>query len=547
MYAGPQPSDRRELVTEMKNSTIPIIVGVTGHRDIRDEDRDILLEAVRGELEKLAAACPNSELVMLSSLADGADSLCAEAALSLSVPLIAALPMERDEYEKDFSGEALSRFRALCGAAGDLFAVPAAEPVPEKPDRDFLYRQAGIYVAEHAHVLIALWDGKEGASGCGTAETVQFALERAYLPADGAPPAYGGAVIHIETPRAGGAAEAELKAGNTSFLGDRERFDAVLARTDEFNRLSAAEAQANDPLLPAGHEADACLDRLEAAYSAADTLSLRFSKRYRLLLALLALFGTAITVAFLLYDEAELHWMIILCGVVLAAAFIAQRYGNRLACHRRYIEYRTLAETLRVQAFLRYAGSGVGVLRVTPLSTQAETPWVVPAVNACAIAAAPHAAHPIRACWVDLQRDYHAQALKKSSRSFNLSERTVGAALIVSIAVYLLALVYELVFGGLLPTPLRIENAEPMRTVIKLILGSISAATLFVSNYFGRLSLSRSVADHAKMERFYSSIGSHIDRLGQTETVLCRLAREELIENSNWCACQRDNGLHFSL
>ena len=60
--------------------TIPIVVGVTGHRAIREQDCPAIREAVRTELEKLRTLCPNSPLVMLSSLAEGADLLCADAA-----------------------------------------------------------------------------------------------------------------------------------------------------------------------------------------------------------------------------------------------------------------------------------------------------------------------------------------------------------------------------------------------------------------------------------------------------------------------------------
>ena len=74
--------------------TIPVIVGVSGHRQLREEDRSVLFAAVCRELASLKAACPHSRILMLNSLAEGADQLCAEAAASLSIPLIAALPME---------------------------------------------------------------------------------------------------------------------------------------------------------------------------------------------------------------------------------------------------------------------------------------------------------------------------------------------------------------------------------------------------------------------------------------------------------------------
>ena len=92
-----------------------------------------------------------------------------------------------------------------------------------------------------------------------------------------------------------------------------------------------------------------------------------------------------------------------------------------------------------------------------------------------------------------------------------------------------------------------ISDAERYRTIAKLLLGGISAATLFISNYYGRLSLSRVAADHRKMERFYAVILDRIDRYGETEELLALLAREELIENGNWFSYQQDNAADFSL
>ena len=50
-------------------NSIPIVVGVTGHRNIRSGDRDALYRAVLSELSALKARCPHSEIVMLNSLA----------------------------------------------------------------------------------------------------------------------------------------------------------------------------------------------------------------------------------------------------------------------------------------------------------------------------------------------------------------------------------------------------------------------------------------------------------------------------------------------
>ncbi len=527
------------------NDTIPLVIGVTGHRDIRIEDRAAVYASVHEALKQLQTRCPHTPMVMLNSLAEGADLLCAEAAKALSIPLIAALPMERSEYEKDFSDEALKAFQSACDGAAERLVVPAIEQPNGLDARDFAYRQAGIYVATHAHILLALWDGKEGTSGCGTAETVGFMTEDTYRSSGELFLRKPGCVMHVFTPR--GEEEASQPAGMVRLIGDRETFETILKRTDEFNRFAAGSALQPEKLLPPDCEADAFLNRLESLYGTADALSLRFGRRYRRILAVLAIISTIITAAFLLYDEAELHWMILVCGGMLLIAFLLQKRETRSACHRRYLEYRTLAESLRVQIFLHIAGSSVSVSQILPWSERVETAWIAAALDALMIGKSPHKPLPVRDCWVRAQQHYHSGAGKKATRSAIGSDRIVSAATRISIALYLLVLVFELIWGGLLPLSGNFEKAELVRTLAKLLLGSISAATLFIANYYGKLSLSRAVSDHEKMEQLYELVCKKMDRDGQTEELLTLLAREELIENANWCAYQRDNGIDFSL
>ncbi len=529
----------------MQTERIPLAVGVTGHRAIRSEDLPALAAGVKRELEQLQKRYPHSPLVMLNSLAAGADQLCARVALEMGIPLIAVLPMEQAEYEKDFEGPTLESFLSLCEQAEQRFVAPWAEAAPQDPDRSFCYRQAGIYVATHCHVLLALWDGGPGTNaGCGTAEAVGFALHRSFHPALGAPLFSATAVIHLFTPRHEGS---DMVPGMTKILGDVDSWRELMDRTEEFNALTPKKGPAPGPLLPVEREEDPLLDRTEAVYQRADRLSLQYARVYRRILILLAVVSTLITASFLLYDEANMHFLILVCGAALLLAWLLQRYAGRSSCHRRYLEYRVLAESLRAQAFLRYAGVNREAVTLLPWSQQQETRWIAMAMTVLGVGGEPRKGHDIRACWADDQLRYHQNAQKKARLKLRGSGRVVGVALLISILLYLLALVFELLFGGLLPRHPAILDAESYRTLLKLVLGSISAATLFISNYYGKLSLSRGVEDHEKMAAFYEQISHRLSLCSQDESLVLLLAREELIENGNWCSYQRDNAPDFSL
>ncbi len=523
--------------------TVPVVVGVTGHRAIRGEDRAALSEAVEAELLKLQKLCPNSPLVMLSSLAEGGDLLCADVAEKLGLPLIAALPRPREDYERDFSAPALERFSHHCARAQQVFVVQPIETLSKTGTaRSFQFRQAGIYVAVHSHVLLAMWDGAPGTkAACGTAEAVDFALNGTFSPASGISVRSDSneAVIHIVTPRSEKPAEA---AGTVHVLGNRGAMEDVLRKTDAFNREAQGLSLGTDSRIPVRTGKDPILTRMETVSCAAGKLSRRSARRYRTVLGLLAAASALLTFAFLMYDEAQAFWMILVCGAMLLAAWSCRRYAVHSDCHRRYVEYRALAEYLRVQTYLRYAGSCSEASSLLSWTQQEETAWVLDALCTLTVGPPPEEKHDIRTCWVDAQQNYRRDAVKRAQKKISVSERTVQTALFFSVALYLAAVGFELLCGGLIFRPsFPVPDTELWRTILKILLGTISAVTLFVANYYGRLSLPRKHVDHQKMFRFYEKMSARLEQYGQTEELLTVLAREELIENGNWCSYQRDN------
>ena len=72
------------MARKTKNK-IPITVGITGHRNIKPEHVSEVRALLKQELEKLLNSYPNSNFVMLNSLASGADLLAADIAKELSI------------------------------------------------------------------------------------------------------------------------------------------------------------------------------------------------------------------------------------------------------------------------------------------------------------------------------------------------------------------------------------------------------------------------------------------------------------------------------
>jgi len=161
----------------MPNDHDQYIIGVTGHRKLNADCIPALTSDIeafyRDVLKKHGFA------TVLSPLAEGADTLCAKLALDAGLRLIIPLPMNAMEYRKAFSGAAEAEFDCLLSLADSVFVVRPEETVPPEPQRGFYYRQAGIYVAKHCDVLLAVWDGmeKDTPDSAGTWETIKLARE----------------------------------------------------------------------------------------------------------------------------------------------------------------------------------------------------------------------------------------------------------------------------------------------------------------------------------------------------------------------------------
>ena len=160
---------------------VPLIVGVTGHRDLVPEQIPEIRLRVRSFLVALQERFADRHVLVMSPLAEGADRLVAQEALKLGLKIAVPLPMPRDLYVTDFPSEASRReFDELCSRAEAVYELPvirgnAAEDLARYgPERDLQYAQLGVFLCAHSHIVLALWDGKLTTDVGGTAQVVRF-------------------------------------------------------------------------------------------------------------------------------------------------------------------------------------------------------------------------------------------------------------------------------------------------------------------------------------------------------------------------------------
>jgi hypothetical protein len=419
---GPRPNPNAAL------GPLPIVVGVTGHRDLRTEDVPYLEAAVGRAFDRLRRECPNTPLLVLSALAAGADQLVARVAMNRGIRVVAPLPLEQLEYERDFSPDELAEFRRLLARAAGMLPdarssyfvgyVPSSSGITEndrgnvheRSRRSMQYAQVGAYIARNCQILIALWDGNESRAVGGTAQVVAFKRK-------GRAPGFGpepqvldlpeyGPVWQIVTPRAnarshvsGGSAFALVERGPAprrtvpsterttagSFVGrllaslrKRELDDAevtakIRERIDRFNRDA----------LSAGFNADALAT--QSVLKAAETMAKRYQTWTLRALRALYVAGLVATTAFVIYahvlpDATAFLFFDVAVSVGALCIFIAAEKRQLQNFHQ---DYRALAEGLRVQEQWHRANVRETVADHYLRQHRGELDWIRNAIRTC--------------------------------------------------------------------------------------------------------------------------------------------------------------------
>lgn len=393
-----------------------LAVGVTGHRaEVLPADSvPILRERIRDVLERIAEsgralfaaerdcfAATEPKLRFVSPIADGADQIAAEVALELGWELQAVLPFERAHYRESLANHgSREAFDALIERAACVLELPG------DPGHTLdAYVMTGRATVAHCDTLIAIWDGLPPRGRGGTGEVVQLALTR------------GTAIIHVPLAPGGdtrilwaafdptvvtvaddpGVARPLERADVDALLRGllmpppdeqeqrflhrflRERLRLFRARIEYSLLLTAAgvrtfrprelttkhaEAQIRDEWrrYRAGcveaHKISAPMDLLEESYSWADRLATHFAQTYRsghifnfVLGGFAVCLGLSAFMAPRLKFEEAAFELLITLAIILNAVI-----GSRQEWHRRWLDYRQLAERLRPMRSLKLLG-----------------------------------------------------------------------------------------------------------------------------------------------------------------------------------------------
>ena len=288
---------------------------------------------------------------------------------------------------------------------------------------------------------------------------------------------------------------------------------------------------------------DTALKKIDELYGAADYLSLFYAKRHQRNLLLIAFLGTLLTFFFLLYDEAEMYGLIIACGIVIVCLFVTQRLSGKWESHNHYLEYRMLAESLRVQFYLAYGGIKKKVRDIMPWSTRMTLPWIMEVLEEVDLPADGEI-KTLSEVWISDQKAYHVKALAKAEHKNAINNIVCRGTLIVTVLLYFVTLLFELYISSGTSIPL---NVDVIRAVLKILMGTMSAVTLFMTSYYGKMALPSIIDDYRRMIALYNKVEKEMKENGESEELILFMARESLNENSVWYSYQSLNGADINI
>lgn len=435
---GVSRAELSSILSDGSLGVLPIVIGATGHHDLRPKDVPALEREVRAIFNELRTQYRHTSYVLLSALDEGGDRLIARVALGVGIHLIAIIPWPRGVWDEGLHRTgSREEFDGLLEQALGEISMPFgqnAEVLRQSEEcRNAQYHEVGAYLARHSQILIGLWDGVMTEES-GTARIIRW--HESGIKAYEASPiglldeVERGPVYHIATPRdqSDGSCEcvepltypvAKNEEEDQKFTREREGWKRIWIQIDQFNtaasqrsdKFLAAVKLSRSQLFPENKQTalPLDLDYLLERYARSDVAALAFQLWNRLsrVLVFALILGAFFCFEWHSREQPSDPWSIFLgCSIVLLllAILVLSRTQAR-EIQVRHLDYRALAEALRVQFFWRMAGLRESVADHYLRTFRSELDWIRQAVRSCNLVAgavsdpaesSPRAPPPIR-------------------------------------------------------------------------------------------------------------------------------------------------------
>ncbi|MEO6968957.1 MAG: hypothetical protein ABI132_10980 [Rhodanobacteraceae bacterium] len=567
-------------VRQREGNTVPLVIGVTSHRNLPACEIESIRARVRDFFARLQRDFPELPLVVLSSLAEGGDQLVAQEALACGARLIAPLPLPRDIYAQDFHDPGVhAAFESLCARAQvidlPLLSGHSLQDVDQHGvERDRQYAQAGVFIARHCHLLLAIWDGKTSDKLGGTAQVVDYYLT-------GAMPGLierrrgarrfllGGGderlICHLVCSRdeRDGAPQAPLQTGQAIWRTGDEIGEPEAPMPAEFRGMFERMAEFNDDAtkyraqVEVGHRESSGLCEhprsgsgvIERLYCTADWLAVHFGKRVLLAMRMIYTLAALMVIAFTVYDNLSAQDYILYVFMLLfAGGVLMSTIARRRGWHRKYLDYRALAEGLRVQGYWRRAGISLTndpeFAHDSLLQKQdIELGWTRNAMRGAALEDAserdPDQLREVIREWVGDtehggQLDYYARKSAQRTRQHRFTEALGTASLCIGIGISIVLAV------------LAHRLTADAKNILVVVMAVFSILAAVREAYSYRKADKELIKQYRFMHRIFADVRAALDRASDEDEqreILRALGEAALAEHAEWAVMHRQRPL----
>ena len=499
-----------------KKLNIPIVLGITGHRDLIEKDIPILKSKVKEIITGLKQNYKNSEIYLISALAEGADMLVAEVAYECGVKVSVVLPYEKQKYMDSFvDPKNIQKFEELYKKSNDQKTLISDKNISSSE----AYENLGIYIAKHANILLALWDGVESGKRGGTSEVVKYAkdfkVENEFDSLD------GNAIYIIKTPRVSNPDIKDAYTLKKEYLGrcSEKSFDEMLKKIDETNLEISSYNSSKSSLI----------ERFEEYFS---KKARRYQKIYeRTLLSVLLLAFLAVVSMETVHNFGKpVEWVLyVYAGIVLLIFIIYYFAIKHSKAQDNYFYSRGIAEALRVQKYWLYVSSEPQRAGDYYLSDDIHnTVWIRNLLKNIYFLVTKKQRESDLECiekeWIDGQIKYYKNRINSKEKSYQRAEKWEKYFYIAGL-IATIAMLYTFWAGHL-------------SHVLLFLSGVLLAAAAFIGEkYIVMKGFKEEIYNYERMHQTFIRAKEKLKRtkdIKRIENIIYDLGEKALEENSKW-------------
>ncbi|HKU17410.1 MAG TPA: hypothetical protein VJQ52_23650 [Steroidobacteraceae bacterium] len=560
----------------------PLVIGVSGHRDLHAGGVSQLTRQVDAFLADLKRRLPDTELRVMTGMAQGADLLVASAACKAGWKVDAVLPLPLERYVEDFDADAAATLRTLLA---DPAVTCTVLPPPPGADlnarhgagRDVFYANLTQALTDKCNLLVALWDGNGSNRAGGTADTVlrylgarthvghdQIAVE--FQPAT-AEAAWGPHFVYwIPAPRGNGSPSPAGAAGYLSGIGENllamhggvvphaleQMFVELNTYNREFERLRAKGAFPRfDSLMPTlgpvdpGEDSEA-LQRIDQEYAKSDALAVYYQRHSDRLFRWFSYTASVMALLFLIY--AKLWANAVLLSMYLSVLLLSVLLFHRLRSYQwfsKHLVYRVLAETMRIKFFLRAAGadrlvSATELINLTGIDQFSGFSWIsnllknvesldVRGVNSDATSRARLAS--VHRHWIVGQQEYFRRRVRLLEREHRRLESLKNVMFYAIVGFALILLVFAV------PLHERLLGSVTWKDVLMFLMGLLPVWLGIWELYQNKMAMRELLWQYRNQLGHFTIAELQLSRhttAERSQEILAQVGKEALMESYLW-------------